>query len=122
MLDGFFNVWFPDLYDRIKLSDIKQITINVGEKVDFVSGAPKIRVDKEEVVFGDYVKSSNGNYVKDMWFTTIVSFVDIEIGLLPTKPVEGNKYLITTPKTKSSYRTIPMPNILVDDLKILKEY
>ena len=36
------------------LSDIKQITINVGEKVDFVSGAPKIRVDKEEVVFGDY--------------------------------------------------------------------
>lgn len=35
---------------------------------------------------------------------------------------EGNKYLITTPKTKSSYRTIPMPNILVDDLKILKEY
>lgn len=21
MLDGFFNIWFPDLYDRIQLSD-----------------------------------------------------------------------------------------------------
>ena len=29
-----------------------------------------------------------------MWFTTIVSFVDIEIGLLPDNPIEGHKYLI----------------------------
>lgn len=35
---------------------------------------------------------------------------------------EGNKYLITTPKTKSSYRTIPIPNVLLEDLKILREY
>ena len=35
---------------------------------------------------------------------------------------DGKKYIITTPKTKSSYRTIPMPDILVDDLKKLKEF
>lgn len=35
---------------------------------------------------------------------------------------EGNKYLITTPKTKSSYRTIPIPNVLLDDLKTLRKY
>ncbi len=34
---------------------------------------------------------------------------------------EGTKFVITTPKTKSSYRTIPMPKVLVEDLKILKE-
>ena len=51
-------------------------------------------IENGEVVLGDYITSPTGSYVKDMWFTTIVSFVDIEIGLLPTKPVEGNKYLI----------------------------
>lgn len=35
---------------------------------------------------------------------------------------EGNKYLITTPKTKSSYRTIPIPNVLLEDLKTLRKY
>ena len=34
---------------------------------------------------------------------------------------DGKKYIITTPKTKSSYRTIPMPNVLIEDLKKLKE-
>lgn len=35
---------------------------------------------------------------------------------------DGGKFLITTPKTRSSYRTIPMPDVLVEDLKLLKEY
>lgn len=35
---------------------------------------------------------------------------------------DGDKYLITTPKTKSSYRTIPIPDVLFEDLKILREY
>ena len=33
-----------------------------------------------------------------------------------------NKYLITTPKTRSSIRTIPIPEIVLEDLKKLKEY
>lgn len=35
---------------------------------------------------------------------------------------DGDKYLVTTPKTKSSYRTIPIADILLKDLKILKDY
>ena len=35
--------------------------------------------------------------------------------------LDGKKYIITTPKTKSSYRTIPMPDVLVEDLKQLKQ-
>ena len=52
------------------------------------------KIEDGEVVLGDYITSASGSYVKDMWFTTIVSFVDIEIGLLPDEPVEGHKYLI----------------------------
>ncbi len=36
--------------------------------------------------------------------------------------LDGTKYLITTPKTKSSVRTIPMPEVLITDLKKLREY
>ncbi len=35
--------------------------------------------------------------------------------------LDGNKYNVTSPKTKSSIRTIPIPNFLVEDLKKLKE-
>ncbi len=35
---------------------------------------------------------------------------------------DGDKFLVTTPKTKSSYRTIPLPEILLRDLKELKKY
>ena len=33
-----------------------------------------------------------------------------------------SKYLVTTPKTRSSVRTIPISEILVNDLKVLKEH
>lgn len=35
---------------------------------------------------------------------------------------EGTDYLVTTPKTKSSVRTIPIPDVLVEDLKELRKY
>ena len=35
--------------------------------------------------------------------------------------IDGNKFKITSPKTKSSVRTLPMPDILVNDLKLLYE-
>lgn len=35
---------------------------------------------------------------------------------------DGKKYFITTPKTKSSYRTIPIPDVLLKDLKILRKH
>lgn len=38
-----------------------------------------------------------------------------------TVNLDGKKYVVTTPKTKSSYRTIPMPDILVDDLSKLRQ-
>ena len=38
----------------------------------------------------------------------------------------GRKYVVTTPKTNSSYRTIPVADVVIDDLKVLyklqKEY
>lgn len=36
--------------------------------------------------------------------------------------LNDKKYIITTPKTKSSIRDIPIPNFLIDDLKLLKSY
>ena len=38
-----------------------------------------------------------------------------------TVNLDGKKYVVTTPKTKSSYRTIPMPNVLIEDLRELKQ-
>lgn len=38
-----------------------------------------------------------------------------------TVNLDGKKYVVTTPKTNSSYRTIPMPDILVDDLSKLRQ-
>lgn len=38
-----------------------------------------------------------------------------------TTNIDGRKYVVTTPKTKSSYRTIPMPDLLIRDLLLLKE-
>ena len=34
---------------------------------------------------------------------------------------DSNKYMITTPKTKSSVRTLPIPETLLNDLKMLLE-
>ena len=34
---------------------------------------------------------------------------------------EGKSYMVTTPKTKSSIRNIPIPKVLLDDLKLLYE-
>ena len=36
-----------------------------------------------------------------------------------TLKIKGEKYVITPPKTKSSIRTIPIPKILINDLKLL---
>ena len=33
--------------------------------------------------------------------------------------INGQKFIVTTPKTKSSNRTIPMPDVLTEDLKLL---
>lgn len=38
-----------------------------------------------------------------------------------TPSFNGEKYTVTTPKTKSSFRTIPMPDVLVDDLTMLRK-
>lgn len=35
--------------------------------------------------------------------------------------IEGKKFIITTPKTKTSNRVIPMPDVLVNDLKAVYE-
>ena len=36
--------------------------------------------------------------------------------------IKGQQYVIIPPKTKSSYRTLPMPNILYNDMKELYKY
>ncbi len=46
--------------------------------------------------------------------------ISIKQNLVPDHTHKSN-YLITTPKTKSSIRTIPMTKVLEDDLKLLKE-
>ena len=39
--------------------------------------------------------------------------------IVATRGDEGKSYLVTTPKTKSSVREIPIPNVLFDDLREL---
>lgn len=38
-----------------------------------------------------------------------------------TVNLDGQKYVVTTPKTKSSYRTLPIPDVLMNDLSKLRK-
>lgn len=59
------------------------------------TGVFKYKIDKDgSVLYDRYLTDKDGNYVKNMWFTTILSFLDIELELLPEAPVEGHKYKI----------------------------
>lgn len=65
------------------------------------TGVFKYSISKTgEVLFDNYLTDKDGNYVKNMWFTTILSFLDIELNNLPDEPVEGHKYLIEDPYNK----------------------
>lgn len=44
---------------------------------------------------------------------------ELRINKTLTSKIKGYNYLITSPKTKSSIRTLPMPNRLVNDLKMM---
>lgn len=56
--------------------------------------------DNGEVVFDNYLNTASGDYVKNLWGTTILSFADLDVNSLPTTPSEGNKYLIEDPYNK----------------------
>ena len=46
----------------------------------------------------------------------------VKINKTLTSRIKGKKYVILTPKTKISYRTLPVKNKqLISDLKLLKE-
>ena len=57
-------------------------------------GVFKYYINNGEVVFDNYLTDKKGEYVKNMWYTTILSFMDLNVNSLPNQPVEGNKYLI----------------------------
>lgn len=61
---------------------------------------PYVINDDDTVTMGNYLTNSNGEYIKDLWFTTILSFLDIELNALPLEPIEGNKYLIEDAENK----------------------
>ncbi len=44
----------------------------------------------------------------------------IRINKTLTTKIKGEKYIISSPKTKSSIRTLPMPNCVLNDLKAMK--
>ncbi len=55
------------------------------------------------------------------WYDLDLDNKELSVNKNVTVNLDGKKFAVTTPKTKSSYRTIPMPDILVNDLIKLKE-
>ncbi len=55
------------------------------------------------------------------WYDIDFDNKELSVNKNITVNLDGKKYVVTTPKTKSSYRTIPMPDILVDDLSKLRQ-
>lgn len=55
------------------------------------------------------------------WYDVNLESKELSVNKNITVNLDGKKYIVTTPKTKSSYRTIPMPDVLVDDLIKLRE-
>ena len=51
-----------------------------------------------------------------------INMVDNTVSITKTltTKIKGEKYTISNPKTKNSIRTLPIPNKIIDDLKILK--
>lgn len=47
--------------------------------------------------------------------------MSVNKNIVATRGDEHKYYMVTTPKTKSSIRNIPIPQVLEDDLKILYE-
>lgn len=54
---------------------------------------------------------------------TDIDFMNKELSVNKniTTNLDGKKYIVTSPKTKSSYRIIPMPDVLVEDLRKLRQ-
>ena len=48
-------------------------------------------------------------------------YLSVNKNVVATRGDEGKSYMVTTPKTKSSIRNIPIPKVLLDDLKLLYE-
>ena len=44
---------------------------------------------------------------------------ELSINKTLTSKIKGENYTISSPKTKNSTRTLPMPNIVLNDLKIM---
>lgn len=55
------------------------------------------------------------------WYDIDLDNKELSVNKNITVNLDGRKYVVTTPKTKSSYRTIPIPDILVDDLRELRK-
>ena len=47
------------------------------------------------------------------------SYLSVNKNVVATRGDENKSYMVTTPKTKSSVRNIPIPKVLLDDLKEL---
>ena len=55
------------------------------------------------------------------WYDINFETKELSVNKNITVNLDGKKYVITTPKTKSSKRKLTMPDILVEDLKKLRE-
>ena len=48
-------------------------------------------------------------------------YLSVNKNIVATRGDEGKSYMVTTPKTKSSIRNIPIPKVLMEDMKVLYE-
>lgn len=70
-----------------------------------------------------YLGTRIGELLAISWDCISFEKKELKIQRNVVKDYFGDKgYLITTPKTRSSIRTIPIPEILLNDLKLLKEH
>lgn len=60
-------------------------------------------IENEQIVPGDYARTTTGNVISDLWANAIISFSDFNIDAFQDTPSNDNRYLITDASNKQLF-------------------
>lgn len=101
--DEIFNVTTTLRYTKTAFYYEPDTSSHGGEAYGYAeneTGVFMFRIQEDTVEMNPYLTDSYGDYVHNLWFTTILSFLDIVVEDLPDEPESGNLYHITDANNK----------------------